>query len=363
MNPSHIYFKNINIDDDNMFTLNLSKENEIESIIFDKDHQYVITGLKINAELPDKNILKIKNVKEQSRVSGEIQEIIKNYNEPDLTLYMSNPETKAIKIPFVKKSKTDLPRIKFTYFNTLTKKIENFFIYDFIGHLKKFGFDWIDNNLGLRYRIRIKNSDSKKIKEKLTLDKLTRKKTITDEIRVWNMKMNRKKNNSGTDFSRLSYLISYLLDERKMKQFLKISGKKHDFNSMTNKEKNDYLGKLTRATHVHEKIYFGNTNSFYSELHVGSVVLINALTNAILRFTDRLQTLFVPRFYHGRVNTTFLRRLKYVGEKKEIGEQFFSECGTGLGRKLYEYRIAGDISRPIIFKDKDLDWPFPEKFL
>ena len=193
MNPSHIYFKNINIDDDNMFTLNLSKENEIESIIFDKDHQYVITGLKINAELPDKNILKIKNVKEQSRVSGEIQEIIKNYNEPDLTLYMSNPETKAIKIPFVKKSKTDLPRIKFTYFNTLTKKIENFFIYDFIGHLKKFGFDWIDNNLGLRYRIRIKNSDSKKIKEKLTLDKLTRKKTITDEIRVWNMKMNWKR--------------------------------------------------------------------------------------------------------------------------------------------------------------------------
>ena len=78
MNPSHIYFKNINIDQDQTFTLNFSKGNEIENVIFDKAHEYAITGLKINAELPDKNTLKIENIKEQNRVNSEIQKIIKN---------------------------------------------------------------------------------------------------------------------------------------------------------------------------------------------------------------------------------------------------------------------------------------------
>ena len=122
MNPAHIYFKGIDIDQDETFTINFTKENEIENVIFDKDNEYAITGLKINAELPDKKILKIEDVEEQNRVSGEIQEIIKNYKEPDLTLFMSHPETKTIEIPFVKKNESDLPKIKLTYFNSTAKK-------------------------------------------------------------------------------------------------------------------------------------------------------------------------------------------------------------------------------------------------
>ena len=71
MNPSHIYFKEIDIDQDQTFTVNFSKENEIENVVFDKDNKYAITGLKINAELPDKKIVKIENVKEQNRISSE----------------------------------------------------------------------------------------------------------------------------------------------------------------------------------------------------------------------------------------------------------------------------------------------------
>ena len=54
MNPAHIYFKGIDIDQDETFTINVTKENEIENVIFDKDFEYAITGSKINAELPDK---------------------------------------------------------------------------------------------------------------------------------------------------------------------------------------------------------------------------------------------------------------------------------------------------------------------
>ena len=142
MNPSHIYFKEIDIDQDNTFTANFTKETEIENVIFNKDSEYGISGLNINSILSDEKLLKIENVKEQNKVSLEIQELIKNYKEPDLTLFMSHSETKTVEIPFVKKSESDLPRIELTYYNTTTTtKNEELLMYGYIGHLKKFGFD------------------------------------------------------------------------------------------------------------------------------------------------------------------------------------------------------------------------------
>ena len=104
MDPSYIYFKDINIDQDNSFTADFSKENEIEQVLFNKENEYGITGLTINSTLPDEKILKIENAKEQEKISKEIQELIKNYKEPDLTFFISNPETATIRIPFQKKN-------------------------------------------------------------------------------------------------------------------------------------------------------------------------------------------------------------------------------------------------------------------
>ena len=36
---------------------------------------------------------------------SRLQDLVKDYKEPDLTLFMSNPETKTVEIPFVKKMK------------------------------------------------------------------------------------------------------------------------------------------------------------------------------------------------------------------------------------------------------------------
>ena len=107
MNPSHIYFKEIDIDQDNVFTADFAKENEREHVIFDKENEHGITGLNINSILSDEKLVKIENVKEQNRISLEIQELIKNFKEPDLTLFMSHPETKSVQIPFVKKNESD----------------------------------------------------------------------------------------------------------------------------------------------------------------------------------------------------------------------------------------------------------------
>ena len=113
MNPAYIYFKEIDIDQNETFTADFSKKNEIENVVFNKENEYGITGLNINSIISDSEILKIENEKEQKKISEEIQELIKAYKEPDLTLTVSNTETKTIKIPFVKKNESDLPKKKY----------------------------------------------------------------------------------------------------------------------------------------------------------------------------------------------------------------------------------------------------------
>ena len=122
MNPSYIYFKELDIDSENIFSLNFSKENEIENVFLDKDFEYAITGLNLNVKIPEDQVIKIEDEKKINEKNAEIRELIKNYKEPDLMLHIENTETVKIKIPFTKKSETDLPLIKYSYFDTITKK-------------------------------------------------------------------------------------------------------------------------------------------------------------------------------------------------------------------------------------------------
>ena len=110
MVPSYIYFNEIDINQDNTFTANLLKDNEIEKIVFNKENEYGVSGLNINVDLPDEKILKIDNKKEQEKISQEFQELIKQNKEPNLTFIISPPETKSIEIPFVKKMKQNYQR-------------------------------------------------------------------------------------------------------------------------------------------------------------------------------------------------------------------------------------------------------------
>ena len=68
MNPAYLYFKEINIDQDETFTADFSKKNQIENVVFNKENEYGITGLNINSIIPDSKILKIENEKEQKKL-------------------------------------------------------------------------------------------------------------------------------------------------------------------------------------------------------------------------------------------------------------------------------------------------------
>ena len=126
MNPIHIFLKELKIDQDNTFTANVSQENKVENVVFNTDTEYAVTGMVIKPDIADSEPVKIENTKELDRISKEIQELIKNYKDPDLTLTISNPETKTLLLPFVKKDESDLPKRKLTYFKTTTKNMKIF---------------------------------------------------------------------------------------------------------------------------------------------------------------------------------------------------------------------------------------------
>ena len=208
MDPSYIYFKEIKIDQDNTFTANFSEENEIENVKFNKENEYGITGLTINADLPDKKILKIENEKEQDKISREIQELIRQNKEPNLAFIISHPETKSIIIPFVKKNmKRNYQRKNWLFLILPPKKNEDFTYYDHVGHLEKFGYQW--EKEGFKYEIKIKDN---KIIKKLTLEKQKRIDFNVDSSRIFNMQPNAS---NGI----ISFSMGYLEDIILLKKF------------------------------------------------------------------------------------------------------------------------------------------------
>ena len=124
MNPVHIYCKEIDIDQNHSFTINFAKENEIENILFDGQNEYAVSRMDIKPVIKDEKIIKIESKKEQKKISEEIQELIKQNKEPNLTFIISHPETNSIEIPFVKKNETELPKKKLIFLIQPLKKMK-----------------------------------------------------------------------------------------------------------------------------------------------------------------------------------------------------------------------------------------------
>ena len=141
MNPVHIYFKEIDIDQNQSFKINFAKENEIENVLFDEQNEYGVSRINIRPVLKDEKIIKVENKKEQKKLP-KIQELIKQNKDPNLTFIISHPETNSIEIPFVKKNETELPKKKLSFLNTTTQKNKDFTFYGYVGHLEKIGYEW-----------------------------------------------------------------------------------------------------------------------------------------------------------------------------------------------------------------------------
>ena len=177
-----------------------------------------------------------------------------------------------------------------------------------------------------------------------------------------------EKNNSAKDQSRLKFLEGYLYNEKHLKPLIGITGSSYDFTSLTPQAKTNYLQMLTINVHrgIKDIDSYNKLTLFSAITNFEATVLVYILSQTILRFTKRIQRLFIPKFYHDRKEINFLIGLAYVGEKTEIDKEDFNELPI-LGRKLYEYKVNQSeeelkMKPTISLNWKNLDWPFPEKF-
>ena len=76
MVPIHIFYKELPIDENNIFTVNLGDKNEAEEVRLKKSREYVITPLSINQDV-NSSLVAVTDTDEHEVRSNLIQKLIK----------------------------------------------------------------------------------------------------------------------------------------------------------------------------------------------------------------------------------------------------------------------------------------------
>ena len=80
MEPVHIFYKDLPVDENNIFIANLKEKNEEEEVKFKKSSEYAVTGLSINQDIGT-NFIAVVETDRQGVLSKLIQKLVKKENQ------------------------------------------------------------------------------------------------------------------------------------------------------------------------------------------------------------------------------------------------------------------------------------------
>ena len=83
------------------------------------------------------------------------KKFVKKKEEPNLTLKIYNEEAFETIIQFKKRRGVAVKSFK--YYDTTTKKQETVDFYDYFDHLERFGLEWEEAQLQVRYSVKLSN--------------------------------------------------------------------------------------------------------------------------------------------------------------------------------------------------------------
>ena len=113
MEPTHIVYKELPIDENNIFPANLSKKYEVQNILFRKSNDYAVIGLVVNQNTD--NLIQVTDRNRQIITQELIENLLKEQKEEEhayrLKIYHYEGYEKTA--PLTKMTPTDLPPIKF----------------------------------------------------------------------------------------------------------------------------------------------------------------------------------------------------------------------------------------------------------
>ena len=121
MEPIHIFYRELPIDKNDIFTANLAEKNEVEEVKFKTSKEYVITGLSISQDI-DSNVAAATDTDREEIISNLTQKLVREKKDPNLDLRSYNEEAFEKIIPFKKKTESEIPPTKLTFYNATTKK-------------------------------------------------------------------------------------------------------------------------------------------------------------------------------------------------------------------------------------------------
>ena len=89
MEEIHRFYKELLIDENNIFTANLAEENEVEEVRFKKSKEYSITGISVNQEV-EPDLVPIVDLDNQNALSDLLRTYINKKKDPDLDFRIYN---------------------------------------------------------------------------------------------------------------------------------------------------------------------------------------------------------------------------------------------------------------------------------
>ena len=123
MEPIHLFYRELPIDKNDIFTASLAEKNEVEEIKFKTSKEYAITGLSISQDI-DSNIAAVTDTDREEIISNLTQKLVREKENPNFDLRSYNEEAFEKIIPFKKKTESKIPPTKLTFYNATTKKEE-----------------------------------------------------------------------------------------------------------------------------------------------------------------------------------------------------------------------------------------------
>ena len=219
--------------------------------------EYAVTGLSINQDI-DSRLIAVKDTNRQEAISNLIQKLVIEKKDPDLDLKICNEEAFEKIIPFEKKTESEVPPIKITFYNTTTKKQQEVEFYNYMLHLEKYGFRWEDTSLEFKYSVR-PSTNKKGLIKKISMQKSKRKKLFLDESRVWSFAVDKMERKQLRD-----YFFGYFFHTNAVESYFRINltNTPKDLAGLTNLEKNWYMRFFDNSDITSECfLYHRNANS------------------------------------------------------------------------------------------------------
>ena len=121
MEPSNVFYKELPLDEDNVFLANLAKNNKVEQIRFKKLNKYAIRTLSINQDTTSYVLLP--NIQGQKALSNILRTYSQEKNKLNLDLRIYKEGNFDVTLLFRKRA--DVLINGFQYYDPTTKKIRN----------------------------------------------------------------------------------------------------------------------------------------------------------------------------------------------------------------------------------------------